>query len=152
MEPQLLQGDDSELRAVLRFLCAHAAAAALPERELRGDEGRHRAGALGLHHHGAAVAAVQRLFRRHVPAQDGAHGVLHGLRHLLRRLSGGVHAANVHHRADAPRGSLRVAHRGQRHDGHRRAALVTAHRGHRLLRAEQQPGHGHRAYHRHLPL
>ena len=127
LEQKLLQGHGSELHAVLRLLCPDTAVATLPGRTLRGTEGYHRTGALGLFHHCPAVPTLQRLYGRLLPAQDGPDGVLRHFCHLLRRLPGGIHALAVHDCTNASWGTLRGTDGLQFHRGHRCAALQSTH-------------------------
>ena len=95
MEQKLLQGDGSEFRAVLCLLCAHAAVATLPQRDVWRHEGHDRSRAVGLHHHRPTLSSVQWLRRRLLSSQDGAHGVLLGVCHLLCGLPGRFHTPAV---------------------------------------------------------
>ena len=147
-----MQGDDSKFHALFRLLPPHTALAHLPQRTFRGNQGCDRGCVVGLHHRGHALQTLQRILRRFLSKKEGAHGVLRLLLHPVCRLHLRLHPTLVHHRQDPSRRAFRSNHRGQLHRGHRRAAIIQKDGGHRLLRTEQQPVNGHRAYHRHLHL
>ena len=124
LECKLLEGDDRKLYAVLCLLSADTTAATLSERTVPCHERRHWHRAFGLYGDGIAFKTVQRLPGGFVQPQEGADVVFLPVLHLLRRLSGSLHAATVYHCENTPRCSLRQRDGGQFHDGHRCVAFV----------------------------
>ena len=119
LEPELYEGMDGKLHAVLLFHGADAAVAALSERYIRGGQAHNRPDTVGIHFDGAHDAQCQRLSRGQPAPQTGSDGLLRPVRLLLcrifrHRLESGALCPDSH----APWCPLRRRNRGQFHRSH----------------------------------
>ena len=152
MERQLHAGHGGKLPAFLLILSADATAAHIPRRAVQRRQRPHRHSTVGIRHRCTPYTSVQRIHRRHFQPQEGAGDMFLLLFYTLLGIYRRGHDADVRNSAYPPRTAIRSRHRGQQHRCHGCTPLGETQRGDRILRTQQQSGHGVCPYCRNLHL